>query len=179
MADLARNDVYELPLALHMELSERRWRAFAQECLRGDTVYVFECCFIQNPVTVTMIRSDSPKEVTAGFVRRLADAAAPLDPVLVYVEQASIRDSFRKAVSERPAQWLEGFTQYYLNQGYGLRRGLTGLGGVIEVLEARGALEREICGGLAMPVYRVDNSAFDREALQRRVAAIVEENFAR
>jgi nucleoside phosphorylase len=57
------------------------------------------------------------------------------------VERADINVSFNRIICERPKEWLEGFIDYYTNQGYGLYNNLKGLDGVIQVLEARSNLE--------------------------------------
>lgn len=60
---LSKQDVYELPLDLNRRLITERWEAFAEQTLDEAAVMIFECCFIQNPVTVGMVKYDAPEGV--------------------------------------------------------------------------------------------------------------------
>ncbi|MDP4145490.1 MAG: hypothetical protein Q8936_13560 [Bacillota bacterium] len=158
--DIVQKDVYELPLDLHMKLIFSRWKGFVDRAINEDKVIIFECCFIQNPVTVTMVRNNTLKEVTMNYINSLNQIIKPLDPILIYVDQKDIQLSFTKVVAERPSEWFEGFKYYYLSQGYGLNKGLKGLDGIIEILNARKVLEQEIYKSLQLKKYYIDNSEF-------------------
>lgn len=56
---LSKQDVYELPLGLNRRLITERWEAFAEQTLDEAGVMIFEFCFIQNPVTVGMVKYDA------------------------------------------------------------------------------------------------------------------------
>ncbi|KAA9004723.1 hypothetical protein F4V43_10390 [Paenibacillus spiritus] len=170
-------DIYELPLARNRELIAAKWRRFAETARRESGVYVFECCFIQNPVTVGMIKYGAADAETQAYVAELASLIEPLKPMLIYVEQEDLNFSFRKAVADRPREWSEGFMAYYTGQGYGLRRGLRGLEGTVQVLEARRALERKILGQLNMPVHTVNNSAYDPHAHREELTGLLRRHF--
>ncbi|OWR30804.1 hypothetical protein CDO73_09440 [Saccharibacillus sp. O23] len=186
---IAGKDLYELPLDLHVELLVDSWRAFSAraEDQKEDTVYLFECCFIQNPVTMAMIRCGAEPEASIGYVKRLEAAADGLSPIVIYVDQQDSDFSFRRAVAERPREWSEGFMDYYLNQGYGaanvrLPRSEDSetigresvIAGTVEVLKARRALEEEILNRLNCPVYKLDNSAYDEKEREDRLKRILE-----
>ncbi|MBU3131410.1 hypothetical protein KPL40_03005 [Clostridium gasigenes] len=174
--DITKNDIYELPMELHTELILSRWNEFVNNCINEDKVVIFECCFIQNPVTVSMIRNNSLKEVTMSYINSLAEKIVPLEPILIYVEQEDIKVSFNRAVSERPKEWIDGFINYYTNQGYGLSNNLNGLDGVMQVFEARSKLEREIYDSLKLVKYKIDNSKFNLNLLRERINSIIEAN---
>ncbi|MDP4091079.1 MAG: hypothetical protein Q8930_17670, partial [Bacillota bacterium] len=171
--EITRNDIYELLLDIHIDLISSRWKNFTQSRIDEDKVYIFECCFIQNPVTVTMIKANFPKDVTVNYINGLAETIAPLRPVLIYVEQKDIKVSFKRAVQSRPKEWFEGFSNYYLNQGYGYDNGLKGFDGVLKVLEERNSLEGEIYDSLKLIKYRIDNSDFNPEVLSKQVDSII------
>lgn len=172
--DITKNDIYELPIGLHMELIQKRWDDFVRNYVNKDKVVVFECCFIQNPVTVSMIKNNSSKDFIMSYITSLAKKIAPLEPVLIYVEQQDIKSSFNKAVSERPNDWFYGFTNYYTNQGYGLANNLIGVDGVVQVLEARSKLEKKIYDSLKISKYKIDNSAFNLDLTKERANSILE-----
>jgi hypothetical protein len=156
-----RSDIYELPMKLHMELMEASWRSFAEMAANGDAVYIFECCFIQNPLTIGMIKYNEPANEIMAYVKRLEETIKDLNPLLIYLEQDDLESAFRKAVKERPIEWSEGFTEYYTGQGYGLSRGWKGLEGTLKVLEARKQLEQDTMEQLDLKKAVVNNSWFD------------------
>lgn len=177
--DITKNDIYELHIELHIKLILSRWNDFVASYMNEDKVAIFECCFIQNPVTVSMIKNNSTRDVTMSYIISLAKKIVPLEPVLIYVDQQDIKASFSKAVRERPKEWFEGFTHYYTSQGYGLANNLRGLDGVVQVLEARRKLESEVYDSLELAKYKIDNSAFKLDLIKDKINSIIEEHFYR
>jgi ABC-type dipeptide/oligopeptide/nickel transport system ATPase component len=163
LAEFYQRDIYELPLELNIQVIAESWTEFARKAESENKVYIFECCFIQNPVTVGMVKYGAPDEVSIEYVQKLGDAVKFLDPLLVYVKQEDIEKSFRKAVAERSDDWFNGFVSYYTSQGYGLVNGMSGLEGTIDVLKARQELEYRILEHLPMTQYLLNNSQFDLE----------------
>jgi hypothetical protein len=170
---ISKNDIYELPLTKHIELITERWREFAKEAITKQTTYIFECCFIQNPITMGMIRGGTEKEIVTNYVDQLAEIIQPLNPVLIYIEQEDLSFSFKKAIQERPKDWSQGFTTYYTTQGYGLKKGLVGVEGTIEVLEERLKLERDIYQSLKLSKYILNNSLYEKESYKLKLSRIL------
>ncbi|WP_419887470.1 hypothetical protein ACN6MT_18680 [Neobacillus niacini] len=160
--DIWNHDIYDLPLEKNIELITDKWKRFVVHALAGNHTYIFECCFIQNPVTIGMIKYGASQEVVLNYVKQLADIIEPLKPVLLYVEQQDLSRSFKKAVQERPKEWSAGFMNYYNNQGYGKMHDAEGIDGTIAVLEARYQLETVIYNSLNLAKHRIDNTKFDR-----------------
>ena len=150
LKDIFEKDIYELPLEKHMHLILKRWKKFVQKQQKQKSITIFECCFIQNPVTVTMIREHAAKDITKNYIQQLAKIIQPLDPLLIYLEKVDLKASFERIIQERPKSWYEGFEQYYTKRGFGLHYRLRGLPGILEVLKERLKLEREIFMSLEM-----------------------------
>lgn len=175
---VAKNDVYELSLAQNRKLITERWKGFAASVLNGSDTFIFDCCFIQNPVTIGMIQYGAQKEDVINYVLELAAIVERLNPLLLYVEQNDLDHSFRKAVTERPKEWSEGFIEYYTNQGYGKKQGYTGLEGTLEVLKARRELEEEIFNGINIAKKKVNNSSYDLNDYKQVLVGILSEYFS-
>ncbi|UHA75891.1 hypothetical protein [Paenibacillus sp. 481] len=158
--EVAKHDVYELPLHQNREMIIIKWKRFAERALNSSDTFVFECCFIQNPVTVGMIKYGANKGDVIGYVTELETIVKQLNPLLIYVEQGDLAHSFKKAVQERTEDWSKGFIEYYTNQGYGKKHGYKGLEGTLQVLKARKHVEDEIFNGLTIAKKKVDNSSF-------------------
>lgn len=160
---LQARDIYELPFELYQSLIFKNWEAFVDQALTTDTTYVFECCFLQNPLTMGLIKYDLPEAMLRAFIERIATIIAPLQPVLVYVDQPDVERSFRKALNERPTEWADGFVSYYTEQAYGVNHSLAGVEGTIAILQARQALERQLLEMLPFKVERFGNEDFSKK----------------
>ncbi|KNH31936.1 hypothetical protein [Exiguobacterium acetylicum] len=163
---LQARDIYELPFELYQSLIFKKWEAFVAQALTTDTTYVFECCFLQNPLTMGLIKYDLPEETLRAYINRLETIIAPLQPVLVYVDQPDVERSFRKALNERPTEWADGFVSYYTEQAYGANRSLSGVEGTITILQARQALEHQLLILLPFRAKVFRNEDFSVEARQ-------------
>ncbi|GHI00636.1 hypothetical protein [Neobacillus kokaensis] len=166
---LYEHDIYEIPLKKHIELIIERWKKFCEQAMNSEDTYIFECCFIQNPVTIGMVKYGVHDDIVMRYVTKLADIIEPLKPILIYVEQKDFRKSFMKAVQERPKEWSTGFMDYYNNQGYGKQHDAEGIEGTFAVLEARSQLESKIFDALNMEKFKVDNSEFDLNRHRQRI----------
>ncbi|WP_410769360.1 hypothetical protein [Fontibacillus sp. BL9] len=156
-----QHDVYELPFDRHAEVLTEKWREYGQEAEGRHTMDIFECCFLQNPLTVGLIKYDVPKQDIRQYVRRLEESILKLDPVVIYIDQQAVDRSFRKAVDERPREWCEGFIEYYTGQGFGKNRGLTGLEGTIEILRYKREFTLELLESLRLRKIILNNTAYD------------------
>lgn len=172
---LASRDVYALPPDLHRKLLTKRWKDFVQRHEKAGRVYIFECSFIQNPVTFTMVKNNAPEDVVASHVRSLLEIVSPLAPLLLYMRQRDIRTTFLKVMEERPRSWYEGFEAYYTGQGYGRAHRLSGTEGVLRVLEDRARLEINLLSLLPVEKVVVDNSGSHPENLRQNIRRILTE----
>ncbi|MES5955507.1 hypothetical protein QCI42_19210 [Bacillus fungorum] len=156
-----KNDIYELPFDKNVELIADKWNDFAEIALEGNKVYIFECCFIQNPLTIGMIKYGEQKEKIINYVMKVAKIIENLNPMLLYVEQDNLEFSFRKALKERNPEWSTRIVDYYTNQGYGKEHNHSGVEGAIKVLEARRNLELEIFDMLKMKKEKINNTKYE------------------
>jgi len=171
---LQARDIYELPFELHQSLIFKKWEEFVAQALTTDTTYVFECCFLQNPLTMGLIKYDLPEAALRAYIERLVAIIAPLQPVLVYVDQPDVERSFRKALKERPTEWADGFVSYYTEQAYGVNHSLSGVEGTIAILRERKALEHQLLKTLSFRVEVFGNEEFSVKARKVWVKQLIQ-----
>lgn len=174
---ITKNDIYELPLDQNRRLITERWKQFTERVMHNTDTYIFDCCFIQNPITVGMIKNNAIKEDVISYVIELATIVEKMNPLLIYVEQNDLDFSFQKAVQERPKEWSEGFIQYYTNQGFGRHHGYSGLEGTLQILKIRKQWEEEIYSNLNIAKEKVDNSSYNMDAYRQHFEKILSEYF--
>lgn len=174
LAFLQARDIYELPFELHQSLIFKKWEEFVAQVLTTDTTYVFECCFLQNPLTMGLIKYDLPEATLRAYIERIATIIAPLQPVLVYVDQPNVERSFLKALNDRPTEWADGFVAYYTEQAYGVDRSLSGVDGAIAILQARKALEHQLLEILPFRVEVFGNEDFSVETRQAWLKQLIQ-----
>ncbi|MBN1919722.1 MAG: hypothetical protein JW892_00635, partial [Anaerolineae bacterium] len=140
---LARFEVYELPAQKHQDLLQRNWQKFAARAATEESVYIFECCFLQNPITTLLARHNLTEEQVFGHILALSRSIQPLQPKLIYLAQKDVSTTLEAVRRERPQEWADFVTWYLTQQAYGRLHGLEGFAGVKAFYAMRQALEME------------------------------------
>jgi hypothetical protein len=175
IGELAGRDVYELDYPTHVRLIGERWRRFVERARGGDEVYVFECCFLQNPLTVAQLKYNLPHPEGLRYVQMLVDLVRPLDPLLIYLSQGDVRGALARVASERPQHWREGVGAYTDRGAWAQATGHTGFEGFVTWLEVRQSVELPFVAGSGMAHLVVDVTGQEWDTYQRQVAAFLQE----
>ena len=156
-------DAYDgdVPPHVHTRVLLDSWRRFADEVRDEQAVYVVECVFLQNPVCALLARHDRPAADLAAHVRALAEAAAPLDPLLVHLDAGDPAPVLAAAAAQRPPEWLDFVIDYHVGQGYGPAHGLSGFDGLVEFMRHRRAVELALLPSLPVRTLSLDVSGRD------------------
>lgn len=144
-ADYADYDFPDFETERKMILN--KWRSFVKEA-DPDTIYVFNCIFLQNPMCETMMRFGMKEAESADYIREISEVIRDLNPVIVYIDQPNVRKAIDMVLEERGKDWLEAVIDYHTNQGYGKENSLTGYDGYIKCLEERKKRELNILSQL-------------------------------
>lgn len=141
---LADSDIYNLPLAKHNHLIKNKWNKFAKEAVTHEQVYIFECCFLQNPLTTMMAYHNASKDYIIKYVKDLERTISKLNPRLILLEPKNIEAQFARVIKERPKEWLDFVIDYVTNQSYGQDNNLSGYQGLLEFYQKLADLELTI-----------------------------------
>lgn len=171
--EVSQKDIYELPFEQNRRIITDKWDRFQREALISDSIFVFECCFMQNPLTVGTVKYNVQKQEVIDYVMQLGELMKPLHPLFIYIDQPDIRSVFEKAVRERPKTWSDGFIDYYTRQGLGKAKGYHGLDGTIQVLEERKNIELEIFDLLNISKAKIDNSEYNIKTCKEDITKIL------
>ena len=171
LSRLAAHEIYEQAPDTFQKLVAARWQAFTERALAEDEVYIFECCFLQNPLTMLLGRHAEPVSAAQAFVLRLARIIQPLEPLLIYLDPGSARLTLERAAKSRPPEWLEFVIAYHTRQGTGRALGWAGFDGLVKFYEMRQAVELDLLARLPWPHLRVRHT--DWAADRRQVMAFL------
>lgn len=138
---LARFEIYELPAQKHQDLLQRSWEKFASRAATEEDTYIFECCFLQNPITTLLARHNLAEEQIHRHILALSRSIQPLRPKLIYLAQRDVSATLERVRRERPQEWADFVTWYLTRQAYGQSRGLEGFEGVKTFYTTRQTLE--------------------------------------
>lgn len=158
-----------LPWETEAPLMLDKWRQFVRE-IAADTVYVFNCVFLQNPMCETMMRFGMSEEESAAYIRQIAEIIAPMEPLIVYLHNDDIADSVRRASQERPG-WLDAVIDYHCGGRYGRSIRAEGFEGYIACLAERQRREERILQTLPLQAVTLDNPQRDWTAARRLLSA--------
>ncbi len=160
-----------LPWDTEASLMLDKWRQFVREA-DPDTVYVFNCVLLQNPMCETMMRFNLPEEASAAHIRAIAEIIAPMDPTVVYLHNDDIANSIRRAAEERPG-WLDAVIPYHCDGAYGKSIGVAGFDGYTTCLAERQRREERILHELPLRAVTLDNPQRDWTAAHAELASLL------
>ena len=165
---LLQYKIYDfLPWETEAPVMLRKWRSFT-ESADNDTVYVFNCVLLQNPMCETMMRFGFPLSTSKEYIDKIADIIKPLSPVVIYLKNSDIRTSVEKASKERDG-WLDAVIDYHINGAFGRSIKAQGFDGYIRCLEERQKRELEILSQLDVDSIVIDNAQTDWDKTYRLI----------
>lgn len=171
IAALAQYEIYELPVPKYQRLVRRRWQRFAEAAATGNTVYIFECCFLQNPLTMLLGRHDETVSAAQSFILELAEVVQGLRPCLIYLHPGDVRATLTKIAGERPSAWLDFVIAYHTQQGHGKAMDWQGFDGLVSFYEMRQGIELALLPQLPFPGLPVQHGS--QTANQSQIADFV------
>ncbi|MDE6996860.1 MAG: hypothetical protein K2P04_03145 [Oscillospiraceae bacterium] len=131
-----------------------KWRDFTEKA-RRDTIYIFNCIFLQNPMCETMMRFDMAEAASRDYIAEISEIIKPLNPVILYIDYPDVKGAIDAVLGERGNEWLDAVIAYHTEQGYGKQNGLAGYKGYIKCLEERKARELRILQTLDIESHRI------------------------
>ena len=157
---LMRYKIYDLlPWETEKPIMLNKWWTFCTNADR-NTVYVFNCCFLQNPMCETMMRFGFDKEVSYQYISEIAKIIEPLSPAVVYLKNDNIGEIIRQTAAQR-GDWLDAVISYHINGGYGKSISAEGFDGYISCLCERQRRELDILSRLPVKSIVIENAHSD------------------
>ncbi len=141
---LAAYDIYNLEFNKHIRLLKEKWKEFAQKALNQEKIYIFECCFLQNPLTTMLAYHNKDRDYIISYIKELTAIISELNPSLILLQQKNVEEQFKKISKERSQEWLNFVIDYITTKSYGRENNLHGYQGLINFYQNLSKLESEI-----------------------------------
>ena len=172
---LSQYEIYELSIAKFHRLLLERWQEFAAHAAQSDDVYIFECCFLQNPLTMYLGRHDAGLAAAREHILETADIIRSLHPILIYLHPGEAGETLRRVAQVRPQEWLDFVIAYHTQQGHGKAQGWQGFEGMVKFYEMRQAIELELLPHLPLDTLLVPHMDWEQD--QARIAGYLSAHF--
>lgn len=154
------------------ELMLDKWKNFVEDADK-ETIYVFNCCFIQNPMCETMMRFNQDIDESKAYINEILKIIAPMKPVCIYLQNEKIEEKIKVTLEERGKDWLEGVIQYHTEGAYGRVQGLKGFEGYVACLEERQRREVKILQKLNIRQLIIPNASSNWEETYNRIESFI------
>ncbi len=165
---LMRYKIYDaLPWDIEKPVMLEKWRSFVNNS-DEDTVYVFNCVMLQNPMCETMMRFGFSEDASFGYISEIADIIRPLKPLVIYLSNDDIAETVMNVAKERDG-WLEQVIDYHINGAYGKSIGASGFDGYIACLEERQRRELDILSKISADSLVISNAHRDWSAAYKLI----------
>jgi hypothetical protein len=178
IGELAKHDVYETPLSSeYCRLAANRWQEFVKMAVLSEEVSIFECCFLQNPLTVLLGKHNIAVPDALRHIHKVAEIIQPLQPALIYLCQQDTRLTLERIARERPPEWQEFLVAYFTQQEWGKVTGANGFEGVITFYDMRKRVELDLLRQLGITQLVVENANHDWVESKKAIAALIDTVF--
>ena len=132
------------------------WAEFAKQAYTEDRLYIFNCCFLQNPLCEMMMRFNYPYKDIQEYIINIFEYIKTLDPVVIYLQNSKVKERVSEIARERDDEWLKSVIDYHTSQGYGKANYFDGFDGYISCLEERQKIELKILEQLPIDKIIID-----------------------
>jgi hypothetical protein len=159
----------------YRELLVERWRRFSARSKNSEEITIFECSFLQTPLTVFIGKHNYEFNEVKSLIYELAEIIHELNPVLVFLRGESTRETIQRVAKERPLAWIQFVEAYITGQGYGKAHKLRGKEGIFAFYEMVQGIEEEMFSQLDWSKLRVDHTIWNWEQHNQEIEDFLEE----
>ena len=146
-----------LPWEIEYPIMLNKWEEFFENAKTNENIYVFDCCFLQNPLCETMMRFNMKSQEIYDYIDSIYERIEALNPIVIYLKNTNIKQRIQDISKERENEWIEGVIEYHTSQGYGKSYGHIGFDGYVECLKARQEIELAILKKLKINKLIIEN----------------------
>jgi hypothetical protein len=130
-----------------------------------DTLYIFECIFLQNHITELILNYNQQKEDIIAYFKRLIKPLIDMHPMIFYIYQTDISHIFNKTIEERRTNqpdkyrdWIDEVIIYLESTTHAKSLDFLGKEGMLRFGHYRQSLEQKVMKklGVEYKVFELD-----------------------
>jgi deoxyadenosine/deoxycytidine kinase len=140
----------------YIELSLRKWRAFAQEAQQSGVVTVCDGLLFHGNMT-DLLLMDADEARLRRYIAQVLDCIHELHPVVIYFYHADIARALRAICDERGSEWEAYQVNWKCGSPYGERHSLRGFDDLVKLYQDYRVLCDDIFAGLDLPKLAIRN----------------------
>lgn len=164
-----------LPWENEYPIMLNKWENFCEEARNNESIYVFDCCFLQNPLCETMMRFNMDYKDIFNYIDSIYKRIEELNPVVIYLKNTNIQQRIKEVSKKREKEWLEGVIEYHTSQGYGKSLGYVGFDGYVECLKVRQDIELSILNKLNIDKHIIENPFESWDETHKKIKDFIQE----
>ena len=146
----------DLTVDEYIELSLRKWRAFAQKAQKSEAVTACDGLLFHGNMTDLMIMN-APTEVLRTYVVQVIETISDLNPVVIYFSHPNVARALRRICDERGSKWEAYQVNWKVRSPYGRERSLQGFDGLVQLYQNYCALCEDILAQFELPKLAICN----------------------
>ena len=137
------------------------WKKF-NETYDNDTVYIFECIFLQNHINELMLKFGKKRKEMTVYFQDLLDQLNNIELKLLYVKPIDVKKTFDRVIEERRSNnpvykdWIDQVIEYFEKTKYGKEKGYLGYEGALQYFKDRQKKELKIIKKLNVQSFIFD-----------------------
>jgi len=146
------------------EIHLMRWNKFAKNALLNDTIYIFECAFLQNHIFELLGVYEKNDNEIYTYLSDLLDTVKCLNPYILYIEPYDVEKIILEVAKERKSpdnsrkDWIDEMGTWVSNMNYGKNRNLRGKEGVFSFCKERLRIDKVMLEKLEIPVILINRN---------------------
>ena len=168
--DFSPYEIYRTKDFHHFKESHLKlWRKFNLN-FDKDTIYIFECIFLQNHINELILKFDLSSKQMIEYFQELINSINKLETHVFYIKPNDVKKTFDHVIQERKSNnpnfkdWIDLVIEYLEKTKHGKRLGYIGYEGAIAYFEDRQKLECQILNTL-----RINTVIFEQNSDYNKV----------
>lgn len=156
----------------YFEITTNRWQTFGNK--NHDECSIMKSAFLQNTIMELLFYRCIDESAITSHAKKLIDYVKSLHPVVIYLSQPDIRNTIQHVADERSDwNWINIMVDYCEKTPYARKKGISGFDGIIEMLEERKQLEKNIFSQLQAKTAIIENTNNDWDAVWESILEAV------
>ncbi|HLZ06970.1 MAG TPA: hypothetical protein VKT80_00115, partial [Chloroflexota bacterium] len=144
-----------------------KWRRFAEETTRGDSVVILDSCLF-GYLTWSLFPGEAPIDLITSYLLDVETIIRATAPCLIYLYQDDVARTLTRLCEARGRRWADSFIESSTQSPYATRRGLRGFAGLVTYWADYQSFTKRCFEGFGGARLKIEGSAGDWSGYQEQ-----------